>query len=146
MLAGMRVDTTERADTPVVYAASPGTPEDIPAAARRAWRNLETHISPRGRKAFGYWDPQAREYRACFSLVEADDPEAAGLGRAVLRGGLYRRARLEGEDVYGKIGAAFDALVEDADVDDSRPWLEFYRRQDEIDVLVPVRASAAPRR
>jgi DNA gyrase inhibitor GyrI len=139
MLSRVRVDTTERPDTPVLFAASPGTPENIPAAAQRAWRDLEAAVEPRGRKAFGYWLPQEREYRACFSLQDTDDPDALGLGRTVLPGGHYRRARLKGETAYAEIGPAFDELVSDASIDESRPWLEFYRRHDEVDVLVPIR-------
>jgi DNA gyrase inhibitor GyrI len=104
MLSRMRVDTTDREDTPVIYAASPGGPDDIQGAAQRAWRDLEAVLQPKGRKAFGYWLPQEREYRACFSLEEGDDPEVLGLRQSVIPGGLCRRARLRGEDLYGKIG------------------------------------------
>jgi DNA gyrase inhibitor GyrI len=139
MLAPMNFDTTEREDAPVIYAASAGTPQDIQGAAQRAWQGLEALVPPRGRKAYGYWNPEALEYRACYSLEEDDHPEALGLQQTVLPGGRYRRARLQGDDVYGKIGQTFDALAEGADVDDRRPWIEFYRRQDEVDVLLPIR-------
>jgi hypothetical protein len=43
--------------------------------------------------------------------------------------------------LYDGIGPTFDELAKDADVDDTRPFLEFYRREDEVDVLVPVRTS-----
>ena len=96
-------------------------------------------LQPKGRKAFGYWLPEQREYRACFSLKEGDDPEALGLRQSVIPGGRYRRARLKGEDLYGKVGPTFDELAKDAPIDDTRPWLEFYRREDEVDVLVPIK-------
>jgi DNA gyrase inhibitor GyrI len=139
MLAPMNFDTTEREDAPVIYAASAGTPQDIQGAAQRAWQGLEALVPPRGRKAYGYWDPDTFEYRACYSLEESDDPEALGLRHTVLPGGRYRRARLQGDDVYGKIGQTFDALAEGADIDDRRPWIEFYRRHDEVEVLLPIR-------
>jgi DNA gyrase inhibitor GyrI len=135
----VRIDTTEREETPVICVARPGTPDAIPAAAQRAWQDLEALIPPRGRKIFGYWDPPTLSYRACYSLQEGDDSEARGLERDVLPGGRYRRARLKGDDVYGQIGPAFDELARDADDDQSRPWLEVYRRHDEVDVLVPIR-------
>jgi hypothetical protein len=141
MLSRMRVDMTDREDTPVVYAASPGGPDDIPGAAKRAWGEIEAVLGPKGRKAFGYWSPQDREYRACFSRLETDDPAALGLRETVVPGGPYRRARLEGEGAYERIGPTFDELARDADVDDTRPFLEYYRREGEVDVLVPVRAS-----
>ena len=139
MLSRMRVDTTDREDLPVIYAASPGGPEDIRGAAHRAWGDLEAVLQPKGRKAFGFWLPEAREYRACFSVQEGDEPEALGLRQSVIPGGRYRRARLKGEDLYGKIGPTFGELAKDAPIDDSRPWLEFYRREDEVDVLVPIK-------
>jgi hypothetical protein len=141
MLSRMHADTTDREDTPVVYAASPSGPDDIPGAAKRAWGELEAVLAPKGRKAFGYWSPQDQEYRACFSRLETDDPAALGLEETVLPGGPYRRARLKGEGLYDGIGPTFDELAKDADVDDTRPFLEFYRREDEVDVLVPVRTS-----
>ena len=141
MLSRMPADTTEREDTPVVYAASPGAPDDIPGAAQRAWAELEAVLSPKGRKAFGYWLRDEQEYRACFSLQAGDDPEALGLEQGVIPGGLYRRARLKGDDVNSQIGPTFDELAKDAPIDDARPWLEFYRRHDEVDVLVPIKPS-----
>ena len=50
--------------------------------------------------------------------------------------------RLKGEDLYGKIGPTFGELAKDASIDDARPWLEFYRREDEVDVLVPIKPEA----
>ena len=130
---------------PVLYVASAGDPAHIPDLARTAWAELEARVPVRGRKAYGYWDPGAQEYRACYALKEEDDPAAAGLAQGLIPGGLYRRARLEGDDVYAKIGPAFDELARDAPVDESRPWFEFYRR----DIFVPIepalRASAARR-
>ena len=137
MLSRMPFDTVEREDTPVIYIAWPGKPEDIPSAAQRAWQDLEALVPIQGRKAYG-WYPPAMEYRACFSLREGDEPEALGLQHTVLPGGRYRRARLKGEDVYRRIGETFDALAEGAAVDERRPWLELYRRHDEVDVLIPI--------
>lgn len=134
----MPFDTTDSEDVPVICAASAGAPEDVPGAARRAWQDLEAIIPPRGRKAYGFWNPQSKEYCACYSLHDGDDPEALGLRQALLPGGRYRRARLKGKGVYEKIGPTFDALAEDAVIDDSRPWLEFYRRHDEVDLLIPI--------
>ena len=132
------MDTIDREDTPVMCVAWPGAPDDIPSAAQRAWQDLEALVPIQGRKAYGYWHPPAMDYRACFSLEDGDEPEALGLRRTVIPGGRYRRARLKGDDVYERIGETFDALAEGAAVDGSRPWLEFYRRQDEVDVLIPI--------
>jgi hypothetical protein len=57
--------------------------------------------------------------------------------------GRYLRLRLVGDapGVYGQIAAAFDELFEHADHDPTRPLIEFYRREGEIDCLVPVNAA-----
>jgi hypothetical protein len=63
-----------------------------------------------------------------------------GLESFVLPGGRYLRERLRGEppDVYDEIAPTFQMLVEQAEVDETRPSIEFYRRRDEIDLLLPV--------
>jgi hypothetical protein len=53
--------------------------------------------------------------------------------------GLPATARLKGDDAYERIGPVFDELAKDAVVDEGRPWLEVYRRHDEVDVLVPIK-------
>jgi DNA gyrase inhibitor GyrI len=134
----MRVDITEREEVPIAYKAMAGSPDAIPVAAQRAWQDLEAVISPRGRKMYGYWDPAGLEYRACYLLEPDDEPEALGLERAVIPGGRYRRARLKGENVFEQIGPTFDKLASGGGIDDTRPWVEFYRRHDEVDLLVPI--------
>jgi DNA gyrase inhibitor GyrI len=134
----MRVDITELEDVPIIYSAQAGTMHDVAGAAHKAWADLETRVPPRGRKMFGYWDPSAGEYRACYALRDGDEPEALGLRLGVLPGGRYRRTRLKGGDVFGRIGSAFEQLADGATVDDTRPWFEFYRRHDEVDLLVPI--------
>jgi DNA gyrase inhibitor GyrI len=66
-----------------------------------------------------------------------------GLDETTIPGGRYMRLRLIGEDpdIYGQIAAAFDELFEHADHDLTRPLIEFYRREGEVDCLVPVNAE-----
>jgi hypothetical protein len=40
--------------------------------------------------------------------------------------------------VYDEIAPTFQMLVEQAEQDETRPSIEFYRRRDEIDLLLPV--------
>jgi DNA gyrase inhibitor GyrI len=64
-----------------------------------------------------------------------------GLERATIPGGRYRRARLKGEPpaVYERIGRTFEEMAAAiADLDRARPWIEFYRARDEIDLLIPI--------
>ena len=108
-----------------------------------AWERLEGLVGTRGRKFFGAFDPATNEYRVCVQRKEGDDPAAFGLEAGALPGGLYLRARLRGEPpaVYERIAPAFQALVRRATPDETRPSIEFYRRRDEIDLLLPIVVS-----
>jgi DNA gyrase inhibitor GyrI len=135
----MGIDTVTREETPVMYAAASGTWDAIPEAAARAFQLLENALPPKGRKMIGYWHPPALQYRACYGATEGDNPGALGLEPDVIPGGRYRRARLKGDDIFARIPDAFAELEGMSGLsDDGRPWLEVYRRHDEVDVLVPV--------
>jgi hypothetical protein len=107
---------------------------------RRAWAVLEERVGLRGRKFFGAFDPNAKEYRVCAEVRPGDEPAALGLEHGMLPGGRYLRARLRGEppDVYERIGPTFEAMASAVPTDEGRPSIEFYRRRDEIDLLLPV--------
>jgi DNA gyrase inhibitor GyrI len=134
----MHYDLVDREPVAILYAAATGDPDRIPAAAARAFAELEAAIPPRGRRMYGYWSPATREYRACFARQEQDDAEALGLSEDVLPGGRYARLRLRGERAFAEIGPSFLALSAEVTIDEERPWLELYRRHDEVDLLVPL--------
>ena len=94
--------------------------------------------SLRGRKCYGAFE--GGEYRVCVQLREGDDPAGLGLEAGELAGGRYARVRLMGEPpgLYELIGPTFETLAERADRDPSRPGIEFYRRHDVIDLLLPI--------
>jgi hypothetical protein len=114
--------------------------EDDPAAIGRGFERLETTIGLHGRRFFGAFFPATGEYWACVQTQEGDDPAALGLESGRLPGGRYLRARLRGEppQVYERIAPTFEALVQTTRPDETRPSIEFYRRHDEIDLLLPV--------
>ncbi len=116
---------------------------EMPDAAKHAFEKLEATLpSLRGRRFYGYWDPDAKVYVACVAAIAGDDAERMGLERATIPGGRYQRARLKGEPdaTYPRIGPTFEEMGKQlSDVDHGRPWLEFYRARDVIDLLVPVR-------
>jgi hypothetical protein len=105
----------------------------------RAWNELEAVVALRGRHFYGAYDPIADDYRACVEVREGDEPVPC-LESGSLPGGRYLRARLRGDPpaVYELIGPTFDELTRQAKPDESRPSLEWYRRHDEIDLLLPV--------
>jgi hypothetical protein len=125
----------EREEIAVQFVRVPDGLEHI----RRAWSELETVVTLRGRHFYGAFDPVANDYRACVELREGDEL-APGLQPGTLPGGRYLRARLHGEPpaVYEQIGSTFDELARQAKPDESRPGLEHYRRRDEIDLLLPI--------
>jgi hypothetical protein len=107
---------------------------------KMAWERLETLVGTRGRKFFGAFYPPTREYRVCVQTAEGDDAAMLGLESGTLPGGRYLRARLRGEPpaVYEQIGPTFQVLASSTTPDETRPSIEFYRRRDEIDLLLPV--------
>ena len=107
---------------------------------QRAWAEFETAVGLRGRKFYGAFDPATTTYSVCAVLRPGDEPAALGAERGTLPGGRYARIRLHGEppEVYEQIGPTAEQLALRSDADPTRPTLEYYRRHDVIDVLVPV--------
>jgi hypothetical protein len=125
----------EREDLPVMFKRV----ADEQDAIERGMAEVEEAVGLRGRKYFGAVDDDG-EYRVCVQLRERDDPEALGLEVGTLPGGPYARVRLTGEppEIYRYIAPAFERLAQRPDRDRSRPGIEFYRRRNTIDLLLPV--------
>jgi hypothetical protein len=126
----------EREELAVMFIRTPDDPEQFGPAFRR----LEELVGTRGRKFYGAFYPREKEYRACVLAQDGDDAAALGVEAGTLPGGRYLRTRLRGEppELYARIGPTFDKLVGLAAADESRPSIEFYRRHDEVDLLLPV--------
>jgi hypothetical protein len=128
----------EREETQVMFRRTTDAQEEI----TRTWAEVENAVgSLKGRKFYGAFDVTTQEYWVCVQVREGDDPEALGLEEGTLPGGRYARQRLEGDPpaVYGLIKPTFDRLAEGrSDEDTSRPSIEFYRRHDLIDLLLPI--------
>jgi hypothetical protein len=125
----------ERVETPVMFKRV----ADEVSAISRGMQEVEEAVGLRGRKYYGAFDNEG-EYRVCVQLREEDDPQTLGLEVGSLPGGRYLRQRLRGEppEVYALIGPTFERLSERPDRDSSRPGIEFYRRRDVIDLLLPI--------
>jgi hypothetical protein len=128
----------EREPVPVMFRRTADTQEAI----ARTWAEVEAAVgSLKGRKFYGAFNVATGEYWVCVQQREGDDPGALDLERGMLPGGRYARERLEGDPpaVYGLIAPTFDRLAEQrSDQDGSRPSIEFYRRHDVIDLLLPI--------
>ncbi len=137
--AALATDRVERDEVPVMFVRADA---DEVGAIQDAWRRLETQLGElRGRKFFGTFDPGTNEYRACVQMREGESAVDLGFAKGVLAGGAYLRARLRGEPpaVYDRIGPTFGMMAEMAILDETRPSIEFYRRRDEIDLLLAVK-------
>jgi hypothetical protein len=106
---------------------------------RRAWAELEAVVDLHGRHFYGAFDSVAEDYRACVEVRQGDE-SAPGLESGTLPGGRYLRARLRGDppEIYERIGPTFEKLTRHTKPDETRPSLEWYRRHDEIDLLLPI--------
>jgi DNA gyrase inhibitor GyrI len=143
------MDEVEREAVEVMFIS---TNDDV-AEFGPAWQRLEELVGTRRRKFFGAFYPPTKEYRVCVQVQEGDDPKSLGLETGMLPGGRYLRERIRGEPpaLYERIAPTFEELLKQAPSDESRPSIEFYRRHDEIDLLLPVAGdegahSAAPTR
>jgi hypothetical protein len=137
----MRHVRVERTDTPVMFLAAEADPRTVAGAAQRAFSEIESCLGTlRGRRFFGVFAIASGEYLACVQMRDEDDARALGLEETVLRGGAYLRATITGSPpaVYAQIGPTFEELEKLQRPDPSRPLIEFYRRHDEIDLLLPV--------
>jgi hypothetical protein len=131
--------TVDRDDTPVLYVSRP---DALPDGPKEAFAELEGKLGAlRGRKFYGAFYPATGDYRACVERTPEDDPAQLDLQEDVLPGGRYLKETLKGEppQLYGRIGPAFEAMLAAAEGDESRPSLEFYRRHDEVVLLLPTR-------
>jgi DNA gyrase inhibitor GyrI len=138
----VQVEIVERDEVGVIFKRVPDDQSEI----TRGWAELEEAVgSLRGRRFYGVFYDKAStdstaEYHVCVQVRDDDDPAKLGLELGTIPGGRYARARLEGEPpaVYRLIAPTFEQLSGRPDRDPSRPDVEFYRRRDVIDLLLPV--------
>jgi len=119
-----------------------------PAGAAAAFDHLERAMSTlRGQKMYGVLYPgDPIRYFACLRLdgVHSDD---LGLERATVPGGRYgRRVVRDWNAKVAELPDLFDELQADlvhagCSIDQSRPLIEYYRREDVLTIMVPVTAD-----
>lgn len=136
MEEALHATPVEREEIAVMFIRTPDDPLEFGPAFQR----LEELVGTRGRKYYGAFYPREKEYRACVVTKDGDDARALGLEEGALPGGRYLRARLQGAPpaLYERIAPTFEALLRQAPPDEARPSLEYYRRQDEVELLLPV--------
>ena len=114
-------------------------PDELPEI-QKLWPWFEDLVGLRGRKMYAAVDLTTATYSACTAVRPDEDPESLGLQVGELPGGQFRRGRLRGEppEVYAFIGPGFEELQSTSRTDETRPLIEFYKRYDAIELLVPV--------
>jgi len=132
----MKTTVVDRDDVRVMFLRT----ADSLAAIEAAWDRFESVVPPKGRRFYGAFHAAAKEYWVCVEPIPGEDPARLGFEMGSLPGGRYLRTTLRGDPpgLYGRIAPTFDAMIKDAAVDESRPGIEFYRRHNEIDLLLPV--------
>jgi len=132
-----RIDVVTLVDTPALS-------RDIDLevdAVQEAWPAFEGAFdSLQGRRMMGLVYGGNAVYRLASVRLDRDRENALGLDETTIPGGDYLRLRLRGEapEVYGQISDAFDVLFAFANHDAERPHIESYRREGEVDCLVPI--------
>jgi hypothetical protein len=136
MEEALHATPVEREEIAVMFIRTPDDPLEFGPAFQR----LEELVGTRGRKFYGAFYPREKEYRACVVTKDGDDASALGLEEGAIPAGRYLRVRLQGEPpaLYERIAPTFEALVRQAPPDEARPSLEYYRRHDEVELLLPV--------
>jgi hypothetical protein len=116
-----------------------------PAAA---FSLLETKLpSLKGRRFYGTFrfTSSGPEYYACVGRLESDDPEKMGLESSSIPGGSYARRKLmDWKSKLSELPGVFQEMGGQNDVDPARPSVEFYRSQQELHLLMPVRGKPSP--
>ena len=126
----------ERVEMPVMFL----TVKDNSAEIGVGWDRLESVLgSLRSRRFFGVFDDSG-DYRCSVQIRDSDEAGCLGLDSGVIAGGSFICATVRGPQpaVYAHLESTFEELQHTADWDRSRPSLEYYRRHDRIDVLMPV--------
>jgi hypothetical protein len=129
-------ERVEREPKPIMFVR---VPDELPAM-QQAWAEIEDLVGMRGRKFYGVFDATAVEYLVCAEIRPDDPADRFGLEVGELAGGSYLRMKLKGDPpaVYSQIGPGFGELHAMVPADPGRHDVEFYRRRDEIDLLMPI--------
>lgn len=130
----VKVVSLQPSEVMFVRAASPKT-------SATAFNKLESKLPPLKSRRF-YGLVYENEYRACVNLLPGDTPEALGFETMELPSGEYAQAKiLNWTQNLDKIGLSFEQMKREFKKDMSRPSIEFYRSQNELGLLMPIKKA-----
>ena len=120
---------------------------DDVAEIQRLWSWFEELVGLRGRKMYGAVDVVTHTYTTCTPIRRDDDPLRLGLNVGQLPGGSFLRGHLHGDAprLYSLIAPGFEELQAVRSTDLGRPMVEYYKRQDQVELWLPVPVSPTPR-
>lgn len=119
-------------------------PADMTGAGPRPAFDVLAAVLPHIRARGCYGTYRARdgppEYFACAERLPSDPDRYPDLESGTIPGGLYVRRVLIGDwrQMISEIPRNFQRLVQEFPVDRSRPSIEYYRGDHELELLVPV--------
>lgn len=113
------------------------------ANAKSAFGKLESALPTlRGRKFYGYYDPDTDEYRACVEMTSLDpNPPVLGFAKWTVPAGPYVYEKImDWQSKTSTLASTVQKLIEEnkPNIDWSRPILEYYRGSSELRIMVPV--------
>jgi hypothetical protein len=106
----------------------------------KAWSELESNLpSLKGRKMYGAYYGQDKVYRACVAIINDEEPKALGLPTWTIPGGKFAREKIENfASRVEIIGETFESMEHEYKRDPNRWYIEFYRSQNEVILLLPI--------
>ncbi len=116
------------------------TAEEPTGGIPGAWDRLESSLpSLKGRKFYGTFQFPEGPYRACVAVTDEDTGQLPTLERWTIPGGEFAQLKLaHWEQNPSKIRVGFAELAGRHAPDRTRPSIEFYRRQNEVVLYLPV--------
>jgi hypothetical protein len=124
----------------VAYTTSFGHPSSSDAFAR-----LEQVVPLKGNRFYATYDASTQEYWACVALKDGETGSTYGLPEGLLSGGTYASARLQGDfaEIVRNIAPTFERLREQHKRDPRRLPIEYYKRQTEVILYLPIDDASA---
>lgn len=116
------------------------TAQEGSGGIRGAWDRLESGLpSLKGRKFYGTFQFPEGPYRACVAVTDDDAGKFPDFERWTIPGGEFAQLKLtDWEQNPDMIKDGFADLAGRHAPDRTRPGIEFYRRQGEVILYLPV--------
>lgn len=132
----MKTSINDLANKKVMYVETNRIPDGI----SKTFEELESKLpSLKQRRFFGVMFRD--KYWAAVEIIAQDDPTSLGLELAEIPGGKYACTKLKKWDQNSlsvDIPRIFKELTRGFNIDNTRPFIEFYRSQQELVLQAPI--------